>query len=449
MPASLDGAAAAPACSGCGVRGFGGIRLRRAPGLHELLRQLDRGERRLVDLDGELLPQLVLGSALLVLHLLLEERDPDRAFGLRELAPVPAGEPVQADDEEPSVGLDELLADRTHAADAKGGLADRLWDAGVCAALIAGRADDAELSGEIERRGRALVLRRGERVLEEELPPRAAAPGLLRLLEDLLPERSVADDDGGDAPALGLAELVGVRLVVRAHLGRGDVGRRRQALPSPGDHRLAEDLPDRVLDSGVLVEAPAPGFQREQLRVDDLAEQLAAPLLRLVPEPIELIHALQRPAEVAQGDHPVPDLREHARRLLGGEAEDRIPASEGTWRAGSSQLATSATSEMASRVGAPELGTLLARGLARFQRGSRSLRLVQAGASADASGSSRARSARTRAQSTIVPISSPLQTRRMLPRVMSLNTRMGILFSRQSVTAVESMTPILSARKRS
>src|SRR5262249_22262061 len=51
--------------------------------------------------------------------------------------------------------------------------------------------------------------------------------------------------------------------------------------------------------------------------------------------------------------------------------------------------------------------------------------------------------------STTVPISSPLHTRRMLPRVVSLKTRMGSRFSRQSVTAVESMTPMRSARKRS
>ena len=37
----------------------------------------------------------------------------------------------------------------------------------------------------------------------------------------------------------------------------------------------------------------------------------------------------------------------------------------------------------------------------------------------------------------------------MLPRSVSLKTRMGILLSRQSVTAVESMTPMRSARKRS
>ena len=57
--------------------------------------------------------------------------------------------------------------------------------------------------------------------------------------------------------------------------------------------------------------------------------------------------------------------------------------------------------------------------------------------------------AREDPHSTMVPMSSPLQTRRMLPRVVSLKTRIGRRFSRQRVTAVESITPMRSARKRS
>src|SRR5690606_3481008 len=50
---------------------------------------------------------------------------------------------------------------------------------------------------------------------------------------------------------------------------------------------------------------------------------------------------------------------------------------------------------------------------------------------------------------TSVPTSSPRTTRLMFPRVGRANTRIGMRLSRQSVTAVESMTPTRSTRKRS
>src|SRR5690606_31901147 len=51
--------------------------------------------------------------------------------------------------------------------------------------------------------------------------------------------------------------------------------------------------------------------------------------------------------------------------------------------------------------------------------------------------------------STTVPIGSPNTTRLMLPGVVSLKTRICMLLSRQSVAAVESMTPMRSLMKRS
>lgn len=49
----------------------------------------------------------------------------------------------------------------------------------------------------------------------------------------------------------------------------------------------------------------------------------------------------------------------------------------------------------------------------------------------------------------VVPMFSPRRARAMFPCSDSWNTRMGSLLSRQSVTAVVSMTPILWARNSS
>src|SRR5207302_962994 len=59
---------------------------------------------------------------------------------------------------------------------------------------------------------------------------------------------------------------------------------------------------------------------REQLDVDDLLEQLAPPLDRLVSEPVELIHALERGGVVAQRDRAIAHLGDRARGLLRSEA---------------------------------------------------------------------------------------------------------------------------------
>ncbi len=83
-----------------------------------------------------------------------------------------------------------------------------------------------------------------------------------------------------------------------------------------GQHRVAQDGSDLLLDVRVLVVTLGLRLVCEQLQVDHLGEQLAPSLGRLVAEAVELVHMLDGCNEVAKRDGVAADFREDLARLL-------------------------------------------------------------------------------------------------------------------------------------
>ena len=137
--------------------------------------------------------------------------------------------------------------------------------------------------------------------------------------EDVARRGLVAKENDGDAAALGVLVFCTMRIEPRADLGLGDVCRRRRVLPRLGEHRIAKNRAHFLLRDRILVVALRGCLVREELHGDHLVEQLLAALDGLVPEPIELIHVLERGGVVAERDRVVAHLRESLLRLLGSE----------------------------------------------------------------------------------------------------------------------------------
>ncbi len=119
----------------------------------------------------------------------------------------------------------------THVADLEDRRAYLLGHASVRAAGIAGRADEAQVPGEVERAlrlgpGRVAAL---DRPGADELSP-LDRRRLRGLLEDARRRRRRRQDDRRDAPALGVVEVGAVGVEVRLDLRGRNVVRRR-ALP--------------------------------------------------------------------------------------------------------------------------------------------------------------------------------------------------------------------------
>jgi len=93
-----------------------------------------------------------------------------------------------------------------------------------------------------------------------------------------------------------------------------------------------------LLGGGLLVVALLARLVGEEHDVDHLAEQLATPGRRRVPDAVELVHVLQGGDVVAQGDRAVAHMGEHLRRLFrrqrasGGSAVDRLGHGRGGLR---------------------------------------------------------------------------------------------------------------------
>ena len=116
---------------------------------------------------------------------------------------------------------------------------------------------------------------------------------------------------------------------VRLNLGRRNgVGRRRR-LARLLEQGVAEDLAHLLLGRRILVVALLARLVGEEHDVDHLAQQLAPPRGRRVPDAVELVHVLQRGDVVAEGDRAVADVREDLRRLLGRQGADGDSAVDG------------------------------------------------------------------------------------------------------------------------
>jgi hypothetical protein len=131
----------------------------------------------------------------------------------------------------------------------------------------------------------------------------------------------VGEHDVCGAPPLGLRELAAMFVVVGPHLAVRDAGGRRQLRARQLFDFVPEHLTDSLLDFGALVEAPAACLAGQELGLDDLVEQLSTAIRRLVTEPLELIHALERGGVFTEGDLAIPDFRQY----LAGELRRELP----------------------------------------------------------------------------------------------------------------------------
>ena len=221
----------------------------------------------------------------------------------------------EANDVELSLRRDDAVRDAARLGDLEGRSAHLVGHAHVLAARITGGRDDADIAGEIDGHVGARLRVHGLRA--HDLAPLGAARDLLRRRERLAARGLVTQHHRREPAALRILVFCTVHVEPRADLGLGHVGGDRRVLARLGEHRVAEDGADLLLGRGILVVALCGRLLREELHRDHLVEQLLAALLRLVPEPVELIHVLEGGGVVAERDGLVPYPREHLPGLFG------------------------------------------------------------------------------------------------------------------------------------
>src|SRR5690606_28587542 len=275
--------AAAPGVRPSAARAAGGSR---AGGFH-------RRERRIIDRDRVALTKLLLERRLPLLDELLHERHPNRALGLRERPRTRLGAAAHAHDVEFALVLHHLGKHVLLRIDLEHGFAKRLGNAWIRPAGVTGRADDAEIPGELDGQRAELLRGLRPRALADELAPVGHAHRA-RLFEQRHGFGARSDRDVRNAAPLRLVEVGPVLLVVLANVGLWQVVRARDVLPDLLEQLVPQGLAEPLFGLRQLVEAAPARFLGQELDVDHLLEEQAPSLGRLVAKPLERIHALER-----------------------------------------------------------------------------------------------------------------------------------------------------------
>src|SRR5690606_7128315 len=266
------------------------------------------------------LTKLLLERRLPLLDELLHERHPNRALGLRERPRTRLGAAAHAHDVEFALVLHHLGKHVLLRIDLEHGFAKRLGNAWIRPAGVTGRADDAEIPGELDGQRAELLRGLRPRALADELAPVGRAHRA-RLFEQRHGFGARSDRDVRNAAPLRLVEVGPVLLVVLANVGLWQVVRARDVLPDLLEQLVPQGLAEPLFGLRQLVEAAPARFLGQELDVDHLLEEQAPSLGRLVAKPLERIHALERRDVVTERDGPVPDSGEHLLLLLGAQLE--------------------------------------------------------------------------------------------------------------------------------